>query len=101
MRVGPGGKLRDDVDLAKELSDHLTGVVALAKRVKIGKQPLERILGLGDGDVGVVLPLPFEMPMMFEQFFAKEIAETLTAGPAERNVQRGNLDSFEATLGGH
>ena len=66
MGLGPGRKLGDDVDPAKKLADHLAGIVALTERVEVGEQELERVFGLGNGDVRVVLPLTFQASMMFE-----------------------------------
>ena len=66
MGLGPGRKLRDDVDPAKELANHLAGIVALTERVEVGEQELERVFGLGNRDVRVVLALTFQASMMFE-----------------------------------
>jgi hypothetical protein len=66
MGLGPGRKLRDDVDPAKELANHLAGIVALAERVEVGEQELERVFGVGNRDVRVVLTLTFQTSMMFE-----------------------------------
>ena len=82
--LGPGGKLGDEVELAKQLAHHLARIVALTERVEVGEHELERVFGLRNGDVGVVLALPFETPMMFEKLFAEELGETLTGRPAER-----------------
>jgi hypothetical protein len=101
MGIGPGGKLRDDVEPAKQLAEHLSRIVALADDVEVGEEPLERVLRLADGPVGVVLPLPFEASMMFQQLFAIELAEALTGRTAKRAGQAGNLDTLEATLHGH
>jgi hypothetical protein len=101
MRVGPGGQLRDDVDLAEKLADHLTGVVSLAERVEIGEEPFERIFGLRNRDIRIVLALQLEMSMVLQNFFPKEVAETLTRRSAERNVQGGDLGTLEATFQGH
>ena len=101
MGFGPGGKFRDDVDSAKELTDHLTGIVALTENVEVGEKALKRVLGLRDGDVRVVLALTFQASMMFEQLFPVELAETLAGRSAERPGQAGNLDTLEATLHGH
>jgi hypothetical protein len=84
MGLGPGGKLRDDVDSAKEIADHLAGIVALTENIEVGEQPLQRVFGLRNGDVRVVLALTFQASMMFEQLFSVELTETLTGGPAER-----------------
>jgi hypothetical protein len=101
MGLGPGGKLCDHVDPAKELADHLAGIVALTKDIEVGQQSLECVFGLGNGHVRVVLALAFQASMMFEQLFAVELTETLTGGSAKRPGQAGNLHSLEATLHGH
>ena len=66
MGLGPGRKLGDDVDPAKELTNHLAGIVALTESVEVGEQKLERVFGLGNRDVRVVLTLTFQASMMFE-----------------------------------
>ena len=101
MGLGPGRKLRDEVDLAKELSHHLAGVVSLTERVEVRQEVLERVLGPGNRDIGVVLTLPLEMSVMFEELFPVEVAETLAARSKKGNLRPRNLDAFEATLHGH
>jgi hypothetical protein len=66
MGLGPGRKLGDDVDPAKQLANHLARIVAPAERVEVGEQELERVFGLGNRDVRVVLALTFQASMMFE-----------------------------------
>ena len=101
MGLGPGGKLRDDVDPAKKLADHLTGIIALAECVEVGEEELQRVFRLRDGDVRVVLPLTFQASMMFEELFPVKLAEAMAGRSAERPGQAGNLDTLEATLRGH
>jgi hypothetical protein len=101
MGLGPGRKLRDHVDPAKELADHLAGIVALTENIEVGQQALECVFGLRDGDVRVVFALTLQASMMFEQLFPVELTETLTGRSAERPGQAGNLDTLEATLHGH
>ena len=83
----PGGQLGDKIEFSKQLTDHLTGIIPLAERIEVGDDPLERIFGLRDRDIGIVLPLPLETPMMFQELFAEELGETGTRGPAERTVE--------------
>jgi hypothetical protein len=75
--VGPGGELGDKVELSKELTHHLTGVVPLTQRVEPVDDARNGILGLRDCGVRVVLTLAFQTLLMFEKFFAKEVGETL------------------------
>jgi hypothetical protein len=82
----PGGQLGDEVELAEELTHHLTGIVALTQLFELRHDAREGLLGLSDGAVRVVLTLPLEALMMFEKLLAEEIRETL-AGAASQGAR--------------
>ena len=50
----PGGEFSDDVELAKELTDDLAGVFALAELLDLLEDSGERIFGLRDRAFRVV-----------------------------------------------
>lgn len=79
---GPGRELGDQVEFAKQLTHHLTRVITLAELFELLHDARERLLGLRDRTVGVVLALTFETLMMFEELLPEEIRETL-AGRAD------------------
>ena len=83
----PSGQLGDEIEFSKQLTDHLAGIIPLAERIEVGDDALERILGLRDRDIGVILPLPLETPMMFQELFAEELGETRTRRPAQRTIE--------------
>jgi hypothetical protein len=73
LEIRKSRKVRDGVKLLKQLADDLVGVFALAQALDLFEGPHERLLGLADGDVGVVLALPLETLLMFEDFPPEEI----------------------------
>jgi hypothetical protein len=81
LRFRPSGKLGDDVELAEELAHHLAGVVSLAEDIEVGHDALDRLFGLGNRAIGVVLPLALETSTVFQKLFPKELGETATGGP--------------------
>ena len=76
--LSPRGQAGDEIELAEELAHHRAGILALAKLLELPHHARERIFGLRDRNLGVVLTLPLETPMMFEKLFTEEIGETLT-----------------------
>ena len=70
---GPEGEFRHDVELAKELTDQLTGVFALTELLHLLEDFRERVFRLGDCHGGVVLALSFQTLVMFSKFFAVEL----------------------------
>jgi hypothetical protein len=67
-----GGKLGDGFELAEELADHFTGIVAAAQCFHLLQDSAERGFRLLDGDLRVVLAMLFEAAMMFLKLFAEE-----------------------------
>ena len=78
LKVGPSRKVRHGVKLLKEVADDLVRVFALTEAFDLFERPHQRLLGLADGDIGVVLPLPLETELMFKDFSPEEVGETLT-----------------------
>ena len=79
FRFGPSGKLGHRVDLSEEPANHFAGVLPLTKPVDLLHRSREGVLDLRNRDVGEVLALLLETMMMFQEFFAEEIREALTA----------------------
>ena len=101
LRIGPGGKLGDRIDLAKEFADFLARVVTLAQRVEVGHHPTDGILHLGDRRVRKILTLLFEAAMVLEKFLAEELSETRAGWPAQRTRETWNVEGSQTTLRGH
>ena len=80
VRFSPRGQLGDEVELPEQFPHHLTRIVALAQLLELPHDARQRFLRLRDGAVGVVLALPLEALMMFEELFAEEVRKTLTGG---------------------
>ena len=76
--IGPHREFGDDVELAEELTHHLAGVVALAELLEPRHDARQRLFGLTDGHIRVVLALPLETGVMFEKFLSVEVREALT-----------------------
>ena len=70
---GPEGEFRHDVELAKELTDQLTRIVALTELLHLLENLRQRVFRLRDGHGGVVLALSFQTLVMFSEFFAVEL----------------------------
>ena len=84
FRFSPGGQAGDEIELAQELAHHRAGVLALAELLELPHHARERIFGLRDRNLGVVLTLPLETLMMFEELFPEEIGQTLARWPQHR-----------------
>ena len=97
-RLCPGGEFGDDVELAKELADELGGIVALTELLHLLENSGERILGLGDGALRVVLTLQFEALMMFEEFFAEELGQAMTRCAGQGSLLTWGVDGRQTTL---
>jgi hypothetical protein len=69
----PRGQLGDEIKLPEQFAHHLTGVIALAQLLELLHDAGERLFGLRDRAVRVVLALPFETLVMLEELFAKEV----------------------------
>ena len=78
LQIRPSRKIRDGVKLLQEVADDLVRVFALTEAFDLFERPHQRLLGLADRDVGVVLPLPLQTLLMFEDFPPEEVGETLT-----------------------
>lgn len=79
----PRGKVRHDVELAKQLAHHLTGIVATAELLELRHDARQRVLGLPDGRLRVILALLFEASGVFRELLAEELREAL-AGWSDR-----------------
>ncbi len=85
--IGPSGELGHAVESSEEFANHLAGILTLANIVDLGHQTGQRVLGLADGHIRVVLALTLEAGVMFVQFLPEEVCQTLTGGvPEERLV---------------
>jgi len=84
--IGPSGELGDTVEFSKKLANGLAGILALAEKFDLCHQPGQRIFGLADGHVRVVLALAFEAGVVLVQFLPEEVRQTLTGGIPERKL---------------
>src|SRR5688572_17196518 len=75
--IGPHGELRHEVELPQELSDHLTGVVALAELLQLAQDTGQGLFGLTDGHIGIVLPLALEAGVVLQKLLPIELRQTL------------------------
>src|SRR5258708_17436231 len=71
--IRPGREPGHAVELAKEAAHQLVGVVLRAQRLEPGQDPGDRGIGIGDGALGVVLPLLRETLAVLEKLFPIEI----------------------------
>lgn len=99
--VGPSGQLGDEIEFLQELTDHAAGVLALAELFELRHDARERVFGLGDRDVRVVLALALQARMVFQKFFTVEIGEALTGRSEHRVWVTRNVGALRATLQGH
>lgn len=101
--IGPGGKLRDEIELSQQLAHHLTGVIALAQLFDLTHDARQRVFRLGNGRVRVVLALALETRMMLAQLLSEVISEALAGNIPERlRASGGNAvrqTSLEMHLG--
>ena len=93
---GPNREFRDEIELLEQRSHHLTGVVALAELIQLAEEGRDRVLDLGNGNLGVVLSLAFETGVMFQKLFAEKISQTSTGRRMEgvglpQSIGRGHL----------
>ena len=65
--VGPPGRARDEVELAKEAADDLIGVLCGAQVVELLQDLSERPLEIMNGCFGKVLALLFETLLAFHE----------------------------------
>jgi hypothetical protein len=72
FRIGPGRQVRHRIDLPPQLRDYVAGIGALAELIEFGKNAREGVFGLNDCELGVVLALFIEAPMMFDELFFEE-----------------------------
>ena len=84
--VGPSGELGYAVEFSEEFANHLAGIFTLAKHLDASHQPGQRVFGLRDGHVRVVLPLAFQARVMLVEFLPEEVGQTLTGGVPERKL---------------
>ncbi len=78
LEIGEGRKIGDGVKLLQKVANDLVGVCPLAEALDLFEGPHQRLLGLANSDVGVILPLPFQTLLMFGDFPPEEVGETLT-----------------------
>ena len=75
LRIGPGGKLRDDVELAEQIAHHLMRIVSHAEVVELIEHLGDRVVGVGNGALGVVLALLRETFTMLKEFLTIEVGQ--------------------------
>jgi hypothetical protein len=78
FEVGERREVRDGVEFLEQFRNDLICVFPLAEALNLLERTHQRLLGLADGDVRVVLALPFEALLMLEDFTSEEVGETLT-----------------------
>lgn len=100
-RLGPGRKFRDHIELAQQLANQLAGVLALAKLLHLLNDARQRVFGLRDGHLGVVLALPFKTLMMLSKLFAEKLSQTLASGTGQGGWVTRDVDGRRTTLQGH
>lgn len=101
FRFGPGRKLGHGVYLPEEAADDFTGILALTQAFNLRHRARERVFGLGDGHVRVVLALLLETLVMLEKFLAKELRETLTTRAGEWPSPHNGINACQAIFRGH
>lgn len=90
---GPRGEVRDNVELSQQLANDFAGVVSRAQLVELAHDLRQRVLGLHDRLLGVVLPLFFQTPRVLGEFLAEELRETLTGWADSRPGVTNHLDA--------
>jgi len=101
LRFGPSRKVCDGVYLSKKLTDDFTRVITLAQSLDLFHRAREGVFGLRNRRVRVVLALPLEAVMMFQEFFAEELREALTDRSVQWPCQAREVDVHLTTLRGH
>jgi hypothetical protein len=75
--VGPSGELGHAIEGSEEFANHLAGIFALAELLDLSHEPGQRIFGLSDGHLRVVLALALQTGVVFVQFLPEEVSQTL------------------------
>jgi hypothetical protein len=73
FRIGPGGKIGDEVELPEQLAHDFAGVLALAELLDTRQDAPERFFSLRDGVLRVELALLLEAAVMLDEFFAEKV----------------------------
>ena len=72
-RVGPGRKACDNVELSQKAADHLIGVSLGAESIELRHHLRQRAFDVGNGILGIELPLLFEAAPALGELFSIEI----------------------------
>lgn len=76
--VGPSRELGDTVESSEKFTNHLAGIIALTEDFDLRHEASQRVFGLTDGHFGIVLALTLQTGVVFVQFLAEEVGQTLT-----------------------
>jgi hypothetical protein len=99
--VGPGGKFGDKVELAEEFAHHLAGIITLTEIFELAHEACQRVLGLTNRHVGVVLALAFETRVMLLELATIEIGEATARATVKWDLIREDWKRRETVLDGH
>lgn len=69
LGVRPRRQACDEVELSQEATDDLIDVILRAELLELSNDTGERGVDFGDRVLGIVLTLPLEAPLMFDELF--------------------------------
>ena len=76
LGVRPRRQACDEVELSQEATYDLVDVILRAELLELSNDAGERGVDFGDRVLGIVLTLPLEAPLMFDELFAIESGAT-------------------------
>ena len=100
-RVCPLGESRHDIQLPEELFDQFTRVVALRETIELAHDPMEGTLGFLNRAFRVVLTLPLQTLVVFDEFLSEELSDADAKRSAQRLDYAWRLDTRNPTFRGH
>ena len=97
--IGPGRPSGHEINLLKNVTHDLIGLVLFAELIELGHHSCERSFHIADRALGVILPLRVETALATNEFFSVEIGKGME-GPdrkAEANLS-GSGTNGSSTL---
>ena len=82
--IGPDGTASGGVELSEEATDHLVGVSLRAQPIELSHYPLQRLLDVVDGALGIGVALLLEAALTLGEFLAVEVRQGEKDGIATR-----------------
>jgi hypothetical protein len=82
--IGPGRPSGHEINLLKNVTHDLIGLVLFAELIELGHHSCERSFHIADRALGVILPLRVETALATNEFFSVEIGKGMEDPIARR-----------------